>query len=318
MKVFLAGHKGMVGSHMLKILHNKYNYDVITADKKDLNLTDQSSVEKYFLKNKFDMTIIAAARVGGIHANNVYPAEFIYENIMIQTNLIHYSHIADVDQLLFLGSSCIYPKLSKQPMQEKDLLCGYLEPTNEPYAIAKISGIKMCESYNRQYNRDYRSVMPTNLYGPNDNFHSENSHVIPALIKRMHEAKLNKDSFVDIWGDGSSQREFLHVDDMACAALHLMHIDRNIFAKNVTDTISHVNVGYGKMISIKDLSYLIKKVVNFQGEIRFDTTKPNGAPVKLLDSSKLFNLGWKPSIDLDKGLNDTYKWFIDNFSSIRN
>lgn len=318
MRVFLAGHNGMVGSHMRKILEDKYNHEVVTADRDELNLVNQSSVKKYFLDQKFDMTVIAAARVGGIHANNEYPAEFIYENLMIQSNLIHYSHLADVNQLLFLGSSCIYPKLSQQPMHEKYLLCGYLEPTNEPYAIAKIAGIKMCESYNRQYGRDYRSVMPTNLYGPNDNFHNKNSHVIPALMRRMHEAKLNKDKDVEIWGDGSSKREFLHVEDMAQAAIHVSHIKKPEFNTFIEDTISHINVGYGDLVSIKDLSYIIKDVVGYEGNIVFDKSKPNGAPVKLLDSSKLFSMNWKPSIDLRSGLETTYSWFLDNVQDIRN
>ena len=318
MRVFLAGHNGMVGSHMRKILEDKYNHEVVTADRDELNLVNQSSVKKYFLDQKFDMTVIAAARVGGIHANNEYPAEFIYENLMIQSNLIHYSHLADVNQLLFLGSSCIYPKLSQQPMHEKYLLCGYLEPTNEPYAIAKIAGIKMCESYNRQYGRDYRSVMPTNLYGPNDNFHNKNSHVIPALMRRMHEAKLNKDKDVEIWGDGSSKREFLHVEDMAQAAIHVSHIKKPEFNTFIEDTISHINVGYGDLVSIKDLSYIIKDVVGYEGNIVFDKSKPNGAPVKLLDSSKLFAMNWKPSIDLRSGLETTYSWFLDNVQDIRN
>lgn len=318
MKIFVAGHRGMVGNALVRILKKNPINEIITKTKSELNLLDQKAVHSFFKKNKIDQVYLAAAKVGGIHANNTYPADFISENLLIQSNIISSAHLSDVDRLLFLGSSCIYPKLSKQPIKEEYLLEGKLEETNEPYAIAKIAGIKQCESYNRQHKRDYRCVMPTNLYGPNDNFHETNSHVIPGLITRFHKAKLNKDTEFNVWGTGKPLREFLHVDDMASACIHVMNLEKRSLAEKVSKNISHLNVGSGKDHSIKELAEIISRVVGFEGEIKFDASKPDGTPRKLLDVSKLQELGWTYSITLDDGLQGTYDWYKQNIESIRN
>ncbi len=308
-KIFVAGHNGMVGSAICRQLLNQ-NCEVITASRKELDLTNQAYVKKFFAAHKFDQVYLAAAKVGGIHANNTYPAEFIYQNLMIQSNIIHSSYQSDVEKLLFLGSSCIYPKLARQPIEENELLNGHLEQTNEPYAIAKIAGIKMCESYNRQYGSDYRSVMPTNLYGPGDNYHPENSHVIPALIRRFHDAKVANAPKVLAWGTGSALREFLHVDDMAAASIFVMNLEKVIFDKEVESMQSHLNVGSGVECSIAELTELIAKVVGYQGSIVWDKTKPDGAPRKLMDSRRLNDIGWYPQINLESGLADTYENYV--------
>ena len=306
----------MVGSAISRQLKNNDN-KIITVTRDELDLTDQSQVASFFDKHRFDQVYLAAAKVGGIHANNSYPAEFIYQNLMIQNNVIHQSFLSGVRKLLFLGSSCIYPKLADQPMAEEQLLKGHLEPTNEPYAIAKIAGIKMCESYNRQYGTDYRSVMPTNLYGPGDNYHPENSHVIPALLRRFHEAKINKSENVIAWGSGSALREFLHVDDMAAASNYVMNLSTEAYRLQVNPRRSHINVGTGEECSIRQLTESIADVVGFQGNIVWDTAKPDGAPRKLMDSSRIFDLGWQPKYDLQTGLKETYKWFTTNVESVR-
>ena len=315
-KVFVAGHLGMVGAAIYRQLAS-HDVEIITATHKELDLTNQLQVQKFFEKHNFEQVYLAAAKVGGIQANNTYPAEFIYQNLMIQNNVIHQSFLNGVKKLLFLGSSCIYPKLAEQPMKEDQLLTGVLEPTNEPYAIAKIAGIKICESYNRQYDTDYRSIMPTNLYGPGDNFHSKNSHVIPALLRRFHEAKINQSANVVVWGSGSAFREFLHVDDMATASIHIMNLDCEAYRIQTNSRLSHINVGTGKECSIKQLAEIISDVVGFQGNIVWDTTKPDGAPRKLMDSSKAFDLGWHPKYDLKNGLKDAYAWYITNLKSAR-
>ena len=309
-KIFVAGHRGMVGSAICRQLALA-DVEVITASRDELDLTSQLEVENFFTKNKFDQVYLAAAKVGGIHANDTYPAEFIYQNLMIQNNIIHSSYQSGVMKLLFLGSSCIYPKLSKQPILENELLKGYLEPTNEPYAIAKIAGIKMCESYNRQYGTDYRSVMPTNLYGPGDNYHKDNSHVIPALIRKFHDAKQVNASEVVAWGTGCALREFLYVDDMAAAATHVMELDAVAYKKSTFTMSSHLNVGTGIDCSIKELTEKIAKVVQFKGSITWDKSKPDGSPRKLMDSTKMKMLGWSPSVELDAGLKITYAHFLN-------
>jgi GDP-L-fucose synthase len=311
MKIFLAGHNGMVGSAIYRKIKNSYNdiYDLVTTDRDELDLLNQDNVRSFFSEIKPDALIIAAAKVGGIHANNNYPAEFIYENICIQNNLIHEANNLDINKILFLGSSCIYPRNAKQPMSEDELLSGALEPTNEPYAIAKIAGIKMCESYNRQYGRDYRSIMPTNLYGPGDNFHDQNAHVLPALLRRFHEASQKNLPNVTIWGTGSVFREFLHVDDMASASMFLFDVDESFYKKNTSPMQSHINVGTGDEVSIKELAEIIAEITNFQGELIFDSSKPDGTPRKLLDSSKIYNMGWEKSIELKEGIRMTYEWF---------
>mgnify|MGYP001192625447 CR=1 FL=1 len=318
-KIFIAGHKGMVGSALVNILKIQ-NVEIITKDRKELDLLNQYEVQNFFKKKKIDQVYLAAAKVGGIYANNNYPAEFIYENIMIQSNVIHFAFLNKVKKLLFLGSSCIYPKNASQPMNEEELLNGSLEPTNEPYAIAKIAGIKMCESYNRQYARsygiDYRCIMPTNLYGPGDNYHPENSHVIPGMIYRFHEAKINNLPNVTIWGTGTPKREFLYVDDMAKASIHLMNIDKKTFDKHTSSMCSHINVGGGEDISIKELSETIKEVVGFKGKIKFDLSKPDGTLKKLLDSKRIKKFGFKPEISLKKGLIRTYQNYIKNYANI--
>ena len=307
-KIFIAGHKGMVGSALVRLLKRK-KVEIITKEKKELNLLNQKKVQTFFKNNKIDQVYLAAARVGGINANNTYPAEFIYENLMIQNNIIHSAFLSGVKKLLFLGSSCIYPKNSKQPMKEEELLTGKLEPTNEPYAIAKIAGIKMCESYNRQYGKiygvDYRCVMPTNLYGPGDNYHPKNSHVVPGLIRRFHEAKVNNLKFVTIWGTGSPLREFLHVEDMARASIQIMNVDKKKYYK-IIKPMSHINIGSGREVSIKTLAKIIKKIVGYKGKIKFDITKPNGTLRKLTDIRRLNKIGFKHKIDLEEGLEQAY------------
>ena len=308
-KIFVAGHRGMVGSAICRQLQNKSDVEIITRTRDELDLCDQLAVHEFMKLEKPDEVILAAAKVGGIHANNTYPAEFIFQNLQIQNNVIHAAHTNDVQKLLFLGSSCIYPRAVEQPMGEDTLLTGILEPTNEPYAIAKIAGIKMCESYNRQYGRDYRSVMPTNLYGPGDNYHPENSHVVPALIRRFHEAKVNNFDEVVVWGSGTPMREFLYVDDMAEASLFVHNIPYINFQKNTAPMRSHINVGTGSDVTIIQLAETVKDVVGFQGAIIFDETKPDGTPRKLLDVSLLSNLGWKAHISLRSGLEQSYRDF---------
>lgn len=313
-KIYVAGHQGMVGSAIVKTLKNKGYKNIVGHSHKELDLTNQLAVNQFFHDEKPDQVYLAAAKVGGIYANNTYPADFIYINLMIESNVIHSAYKYGVKKLLFLGSSCIYPKLSVQPIKEESLLSGHLETTNEPYAIAKIAGIKLCESYNRQYNLDYRSVMPTNLYGLGDNYHSENAHVIPALIRRFHEAKIKKLAFVDIWGSGKPRREFLYVDDMAEASIFVMELNKNIYDTHTKMMQSHLNVGYGSDISILELANIIKQVVGFEGGIKFNSEKPDGVPQKLMDSSLLNHLGWKPKIDLELGLKNTYRDFLMHFA----
>ena len=315
--IFVAGHRGMVGSAIVRQLLRKSDVNVLTRTRDELDMLDLTAVRHFFTTEKIDQVYLAAAKVGGIIANNTYPAEFIYENLTIQNNIIHSAHLAGVQDLLFLGSSCIYPKLADQPMTESALLTGTLEPTNEPYAIAKIAGIKMCESYNRQYGRNYRSVMPTNLYGENDNFHPENSHVIPALLRRFHEAKLNGDLQVVAWGSGKPMREFLHVDDIAAASIYVMNLDQATYDANTVPMLSHINVGTGVDCTIRELVETVAKVVGFKGEIVFDTSKPDGAPRKLMDVSRLSRLGWQASIELEQGLQMTYEWFLTNQDNFR-
>ncbi|CNE67246.1 GDP-L-fucose synthetase [Yersinia nurmii] len=316
-RVFVAGHRGMVGSAIVRQLKNRSDIELVLRTRDELDLISQAAVQAFFTDEKIDEVYLAAAKVGGIQANNNYPAEFIYENLMIECNIIHAAHLANVQKLLFLGSSCIYPKLAEQPMTEAALLTGILEPTNEPYAIAKIAGIKLCESYNRQYGRDYRSVMPTNLYGENDNFHPENSHVIPALLRRFHEAKLHNDEEMVVWGTGKPMREFLHVDDMAAASVHVMELSNQIYAANTQPMLSHINVGTGVDCTIKELAETMAKVVGFTGKLVFDATKPDGTPRKLMDVSRLAKLGWSYHISLEEGLMMTYQWFLDNQHNFR-
>ena len=308
-KIFVAGHNGMVGSAICRQLANQ-DVEIVTASRGELDLTNQHQVHRFFNENNFDQVYLAAAKVGGIRANNEYPADFIYQNLIIQGNVIYSAYKSGVSNLLFLGSSCIYPKLAKQPMAEEELLTGYLEPTNEPYAIAKIAGIKMCESFNRQYGTDYRSVMPTNLYGQGDNYHLENSHVVPALIRKFHEAKLTGSSEVVAWGTGSALREFMHVDDMAAASIHIMGIKPEIFNDNTTPMCSHINVGSGEDCSIKELTEIIARVTGVNGKVTWDSSKSDGAPRKLMDSSKLSRLGWNSTIKLEPGLVNAYKFFL--------
>lgn len=316
-KVYVAGHRGMVGSAIVKQLQSNADVELITRTHTELDLTNQAAVNQFFAESTIDQVYLAAAKVGGIHANNEYPAEFIYQNLMIETNIIHAAHTNNVQKLLFLGSSCIYPKLAQQPMKEEALLTGILESTNEPYAIAKIAGIKLCESYNRQYARDYRSAMPTNLYGENDNFHPENSHVIPALIRRFHEAKSNNYPTVTAWGSGKPMREFLHVDDMAQASIFVMNLEDAHYKQETSRMLSHINVGTGIDCTIRELVETVAKVIGYQGEIVFDITKPDGTPRKLMDISRLERLGWKAKISLKDGLGETYRWFLENKNKIR-
>jgi GDP-L-fucose synthase len=312
-RIFIAGHKGMVGSALVRLLKIQ-NVEIVLKDKKELDLLNQQSVQSFFKNEKIDQVYLAAAKVGGIYANNTYPAAFIYENLTIQNNVIHSAFLNGVKKLLFLGSSCIYPKYANQPMKEEELLTGKLEPTNEPYAIAKIAGLKMCESYNRQYGEsndiDYRSVMPTNLYGPGDNYHPENSHVIPGLIYRFHKAKINNLPNVIIWGTGKQKREFLYVDDMARALIHIMNLDKKIYYEQTLPICNYINVGSSEDITIRELAETIKQIVDFKGEIKFDSSKSDGSPKKLLDSRRINNLGFKPKTSLRDGLIKTYYDYI--------
>ena len=316
-KIYVAGHQGMVGSAILRKLHAEGYENLIMCTRQELDLSKQSAVAECLVQEKPDYVFLAAAKVGGIHANNTYPAEFIYENLMIESNIIHAAHQAGVQRLLFLGSSCIYPKHAPQPMKEEALLTGPLEPTNEPYAIAKIAGIKMCESYNRQYGRDYRSVMPTNLYGPGDNFHPENSHVIPALLRRFHEAVQRRAEEVVIWGSGAPMREFLHVDDMGTACVHVMQLDQAVYHRHTQPMLSHINVGSGVDCTIRELAETLAKVTGFEGRLVFDATKPDGAPRKLMDVARMKALGWQAGLSLEAGLMDTYRWFLAHQADIR-
>jgi len=308
-RIYVAGHRGMVGAAIVRVLRERGVQDIVTRTHAELDLTDQAAVRAFFEAERPAQVYLAAAKVGGIHANNTYPAEFIYQNLMIEANVIHAAWRSGVDRLLLLGSSCIYPRLATQPMAEDALLTGTLEPTNEPYAIAKIAGIKLCESYNRQYGSDFRSVMPTNLYGPGDNYHPENSHVIPALIRRCHEAKVANAAEVVIWGTGTPRREFLYVDDMATASVHVMNLDRPTYAANTQPMLSHINVGTGEDVSIGELAATVARVVGYGGRIAFDTSKPDGTPRKLLNVDRLKTLGWRPTVALADGLTRAYADF---------
>ena len=308
-KIYIAGHRGLVGSAIVRKLESKGFTNLLMRTRKELNLTNQDQVQNFFEKEKPDYVFLAAAKVGGIHANNTYPADFIYQNMMIEANVINSAYENKVKRLLFLGSTCIYPKEIEQPMREDALLTDILEPTNEPYALAKIAGIKLCESYNRQYGTDFRSVMPTNLYGINDNFHPENSHVIPALMRRFHEAMVNKDAEVVVWGTGNAMREFLYVDDMAEASLFVLNLDEQTYRSNVKPILSHINIGTGKDLTIKELAETMKEVIGYTGKLCFDTSRPDGAPRKLIDVTRLRSMGWEYSVDLKQGLSKTYKWY---------
>ncbi|VWX56460.1 bifunctional GDP-fucose synthetase: GDP-4-dehydro-6-deoxy-D-mannose epimerase and GDP-4-dehydro-6-L-deoxygalactose reductase [Burkholderiales bacterium 8X] len=308
-RIFVAGHRGMVGSAIVRQLTDKGYTNILMRTHAELDLTDQAQVRRFFAEEKPQEVYVAAAKVGGIHANNTYPAEFIYSNLMVEANVVHESWRTGVARLLFLGSSCIYPRLAAQPMSEDALLTGKLEPTNEPYAIAKIAGIKLCESYNRQYGCDFRSVMPTNLYGPGDNYHPENSHVMPAMLRRFHDAKVSEAESVVIWGTGSPKREFLYVDDMAAACVHVMDLPRERYAEHTTVTTSHLNVGTGEDLSILELAHLVAEVVGYQGKIRCDTSKPDGTPRKLLDVSRIHQLGWRAQVTLREGIQRAYEDF---------
>jgi len=316
-RIYVAGHRGMVGSAIVKQLLQQDGVEIVCQTHAELDLTNQAAVSDFYQQERIDQVYLAAAKVGGIHANNTYPADFIYENLMIEANIIHAAHKNDVQKLLFLGSSCIYPKLANQPMAESELLTATLEATNEPYAIAKIAGIKLCESYNRQYGHDYRSVMPTNLYGENDNFHLENSHVIPALMRRFHEAKINGDDKVVVWGSGKPMREFLHVDDMAEASIFVMNLDDETYQAHTEPMLSHINVGTGIDCTIRELAETMAEVVGFKGVVAFDATKPDGTMRKLLDVTRLEKLGWKARVTLRDGLKTTYDWFVGNQEKFR-
>jgi GDP-L-fucose synthase len=307
----------MVGSAIVRRLQATGRYEIVTRTRQELDLTRQADVERFLMATPLDVVVVAAARVGGIHANDTFPAEFIRDNLVIECNLIHGAHAAGVQRLLFLGSSCIYPRSAPQPMREDALLTGVLEPTNEPYAIAKIAGIKLCESYNRQYGRDYRSIMPTNLYGPNDNFHPTNSHVIPALLRRFHEAKTERRTHVVIWGSGTPRREFLHVDDLSAAALHIMELDADLYRRTTQPMLSHINVGTGVDCTIRELAETVARVTGYEGRLEFDVTKPDGTPRKLMDVSRLRALGWSATISLEEGLGDAYRWFLENAEATR-
>lgn len=313
-KIYIAGHNGMVGSALLKKLKQNKDIEIITRSRKELDLINQSKVQDFFSKEQPDQVYLAAAKVGGIYANNSYPADFIYQNLMIQSNIINSAFLAGVKKILFLGSSCIYPKITNYPMAETELLSGKLEPTNEPYAVAKIAGIKMIESYNRQYSKshkiDYRSVMPSNLYGPGDNYHPKNSHVIPGLLNRFHNAMINKDKSVLVWGSGLPRREFLYVDDMAAASIHVMNLDKSIYEQHTQPMLSHINVGSGTDVTIKDLALMIKDTTKFQGDIEFDNSMVDGSLQKVMDCSRLESLGWKASIKLEEGLRLAYKDYL--------
>ncbi len=311
-KIYVAGHRGMVGSAICRQLKALGVTNIVTRTHSELDLCNQADVKEFMQAERPDYVVLAAAKVGGIFANNEYPAEFIYDNLMVEANVIHQAYKAGCEKLLFLGSSCIYPKLAEQPMAEEALLTGALEPTNEPYAVAKIAGIKICESYNRQYGTDYRSVMPTNLYGPNDNFHPENSHVIPAMMRRFHEAVLNGDKEVVIWGSGKPMREFLHVDDMAAACIHVLGLGVETYQEFTEPMMSHINVGSGVDCTIRELAETIAKVTGFKGEIIQDASKPDGSPRKLMTASRLAKLGWRYKIELEDGLENTYQWFLEH------
>ena len=321
MKIYLAGHRGMVGSAILRRLQARKeageNISLVTRTHAELDLTDQAAVRTFFQAERPDLVILAAARVGGIHANDTYPASFIYENLMMECNVIHQAYSAGVTRLLSLGSSCIYPRNAPQPMAEDALLTGVLEPTNEPYAVAKIAAIKLCESYNRQYGTDYRSVMPTNLYGPGDNFHPDNSHVMPALMRRFHAAVQTGAAEVVIWGSGKPMREFLHVDDMAAASLFVLDLPPAAYAANTSPMLSHINVGTGQDVTIAGLARLMAQVTGFTGEISFDTSKPDGTLRKLMDVSRLTGMGWQAGIPLKQGLASTYQWYLDHQTEVR-
>lgn len=311
-RIFVAGHRGMVGAAIVRQLAERDDVELVLRTRDQLNLLDASAVQAFFATERIDQVYLAAAKVGGIVANNTYPADFIYENMMIESNIIHAAHLHNVNKLLFLGSSCIYPKQATQPIAESELLQGQLEPTNEPYAIAKIAGIKLCESCNRQFNRDYRSVMPTNLYGPHDNFHPSNSHVIPALLRRFHDAREQNTPDVVVWGSGTPMREFLHVDDMAAACVHVMELDREVWQEYTQPMLSHINVGTGVDCSIRELAQTIAQVVGYKGRVVFDASKPDGTPRKLLDITRLHQLGWYHDVSLEAGLASTYQWFLEH------
>jgi len=316
-RIYIAGHNGMVGSALVRRLQADTNVELVKLGHEELDLTNQAAVVEFFSLNKIDEVYLAAAKVGGIQANNDYPADFIYDNLIIECNVIHSAFMAGVQKLLLLGSSCIYPRLAAQPIKESMLLTSELESTNEPYAIAKIAGIKLCESYNRQYGVDYRSVMPTNLYGQNDNFHPTNSHVIPAMMQRFHNAKITKQAHVRVWGSGNQMREFMHVDDMAAASVHVTNLSSQKYAQVTNPRLSHINVGTGIDCTIRELAETMQEVVGFEGDLQFDTSKPDGTPRKLLDVEHLKSLGWEASITLRDGLNLTYAWFLDHQSELR-
>ena len=311
-RIFVAGHRGMVGTAIVRQLAERDDVELVLRTRDELNLLDAGAVKAFFATEHIDQVYLAAAKVGGIVANNTYPADFIYENMMIESNVIHAAHLQNVNKLLFLGSSCIYPQLAAQPMAENELLQGQLEPTNEPYAIAKIAGIKLCESCNRQFDRDYRSVMPTNLYGSHDNFHPSNSHVIPALLRRFHEAREQNTPDVVVWGSGTPMREFLHVDDMAAASIHVMELAQEVLQEYTQPMLSHINVGTGVDCTIRELAQTIAQVVGYKGRVVFDASKPDGTPRKLLDVTRLHQLGWYHEISLETGLASTYQWFLEN------
>jgi len=315
--IFIAGHNGMVGSAILRRLQSEKDVVIITESRKELDLISKLKVEAFFDAHNIDQVYLAAGLVGGIVANNTYPKDFLYQNLNIVSNIIEASHQHEIQDLLFLGSSCLYPRLANQPMQENQLLTGHLEPTNEAYAIAKIAGIKLCESYNKQFGRNYRSVIPTNLYGPNDNYHPKDSHVLAALLRKFHTGKISNAKEVIIWGTGKPEREFLYVDDLADACVYIMNLEEEIYRKNIHPSCSHINIGTGKDCSILELSQLISDVVEFKGEIAFDTSKPDGMPKKLLDVSLLSKLGWEHSTNLTQGLEKTYEWFLNNQDNLR-
>jgi GDP-L-fucose synthase len=312
-KIYIAGHGGLVGSAIVRKLKERGFINLIMRTHKEVDLINQAQVQNLFRKENPDYVILAAAKVGGINANNTYPADFIYQNIMIEANVINASYENKVKRLLFLGSTCIYPKEVEQPMREDALLTNILEPTNEPYAVAKIAGIKLCESYNRQHGTDFRSVMPTNLYGINDNFHPENSHVIPGLMLRFHKAKINNDTEVVVWGSGNAMREFLYVDDMAAASLYVFELGEEAYKANTQPMLSHINLGTGKDVTIRELAETMKKIVGYKGKITFDLMRPDGAPRKLINTSRLSTIGWEYSVDLEDGLAKTYEWYLENF-----
>jgi GDP-L-fucose synthase len=315
-KIYIAGHRGLVGSAIVRQLESRGFTNLLMRTHKELDLTNQAQVQNFFQQEQPDYVILAAAKVGGIHANNTYPADFIYQNMMIEANVINSAYEGKVKRLLFLGSTCIYPKAVKQPMREDALLTGVLEPTNEPYALAKIAGIKLCESYNRQHGTDFRSVMPTNLYGINDNFHPKNSHVIPALMQRFHQAKVNNDPEVVVWGAGNAMREFLYVDDMAEASLFVLELDEKTYQDNTQPMLSHINIGTGKDISIRDMAETLKEVVGYNGKIIFDSARLDGPLRKLINASRIGSMGWSYDVDLQKGLKETYAWYSNNVGEI--